>query len=196
MSAQPIVHITEDDYLKMERMSPFKNEYYRGNVYAMGGASFRHNKILSNLVGEVIPNLKNKKCSAYFNDLRIHVPDPPFYAYPDLIILCGKEEFSDEVKDTITNPTVIIEILSKSTEQYDKSVKFGFYRFARSFKEYFLIHQDKPLVECFLKMDDFNWLEGSVLGVDKKMNIQSIGLEISLSEIYNEVNFDTQFDIK
>jgi Uma2 family endonuclease len=190
MSLQSNLYITEEDYLKMERISPFKNEYYRGQIYAMAGATYRHSKIISNIVNQIIPKIKSSGCRAFFSDLRIHVPNPPFYAYPDIVILCSKPKFSDSSEDTIENPSVIIEVLSKSTENYDKSVKFGLYRFNRSFKEYILIHQDKPKVECFKKMDDFNWLQGEITGLSQKFELNSLNIEIALEEIYQEIEFD------
>ena len=190
MSAAPYLYITEEDYLKMERVSPFKNEYYRGQIHAMAGATYRHSKIVSNLVNQIIPRIKKSGCSAFFSDLRIHVPNPPFYAYPDMVILCGKPQFSDEVADTIENPTVIIEVLSKSTENYDKSVKFGLYRFNRSFKEYILVHQDTPKVECFKKIDDFNWLQGEISDINQSYKLDSLNIDIKLADIYEEIEFD------
>ncbi|MDX2190716.1 MAG: Uma2 family endonuclease [Bacteroidota bacterium] len=190
MSALPNVYITEQDYLEMERISPFKNEYYRGQVYAMAGATYRHSKIISNLVGQIYPKIKNTGCNAFFSDLRIHVPNPPFYAYPDIVILCNKPQFSDDAADTIENPTVIIEVLSKSTENYDKSVKFGLYRFNRSFKEYILIHQDSPKIEIFKKIDDFNWAQGESSDINRTITIDTLNIEIGLRDIYEEIEFE------
>lgn len=185
------IHITEQDFLEMERCSPYKHEYYRGEVFAMGGASFNHNIISSNIQSVVLPYLKNKKCNLYSNDLRIYVPNPPFFSYPDLVIICDEPEFVDEEFDTIKNPKIIIEILSPSTANYDREVKFGLYGFAPSFEEYILIHQDKPKVECFLKILGL-WQHWELEGIDQKLNINKIALDIPLKEIYEGVEFKTK----
>jgi len=195
MSAQPNIYIYEEDYLKMERTSPFKNEYYKGAMYALGGASFRYNVTISNLSTEISPFLQHKKYKPFFNDLRVYEPKFQFYAYPDMVILCDTPKFPDEVKDTILNPAVLIEVLSKSTEQYDKSVKLGMYRAARTFKEYILIYQDRPFIECFYKVDDFNWTQGGFKGLEAKIQIKTIDLDLNLANIYADINFDFQFDI-
>lgn len=197
MSAQPKVYFSEEDYLKMERSSPVKNEYYRGEIFCMGGASFNHNKIASNLQKHIHPHLSKKKhCNLFGNDLRTYIPNPPFYTYPDLLIICGEPQFADNVKDTITNPVVIIEILSESTANYDKSAKFGLYRFASSFSEYILIDQYKPSIECFLKMDEFNWLPGEIRNIESNLKINIINLEIPLREIYEGIEFNNIIDFR
>lgn len=182
------LYINEQDYLEMERKSPFKHEYYRGDIFAMSGASFVHNQINRNLNGILIPFLSGKSCSVFSNDLRTHIPNPPYFTYPDLVIICGKPDFLDNEFDTIKNPKVIIEILSPSTAKYDKEIKFGLYGFAESFEEYILVHQDEFKVENYLKIKD-SWQQWETKGEESKLKISSINLEIPFKKIYQDVAF-------
>ncbi|MFZ1525877.1 MAG: Uma2 family endonuclease, partial [Saprospiraceae bacterium] len=121
-------YFTPEQYLESERLALEKHEFYLGEIFAMSGASFRHNQIFKNTYGNLFNKLKGKPCQPYGSDLRIHIPNNSLYTYPDISIICGKPEMTDTVKDTITNPSVIIEILSKSTYDYDKGQKFTLYR--------------------------------------------------------------------
>ena len=190
MSVQPKIYITEADYLEAERSSPEKHEYYRGEIFAMSGTSYKHNLISSNLQDYIRPHLRNsKKCRIFTGDLRVYVPHPHYYTYPDLFIICGEPQFSDVVKDTITNPKVIIEILSESTANYDRNAKFGLYRFAASLTEYILVDQYSPKIEIFRKIDDFNWHLPHVLKMEDSLRIDSIELEIPVKDIYEDIEF-------
>lgn len=128
--------ITELEYLDAERVSFEKHEYYKGEIFAMSGASIPHNKIFSNLFGTLYSKSKGKPCQPYGSDLRIHIPLNSLYTYPDLSIICGEPETTDENFDSVINPTVIFEILSKSTRNYDLGQKFELYRQITTLREY------------------------------------------------------------
>ncbi|MDX2196852.1 MAG: Uma2 family endonuclease [Cytophagales bacterium] len=187
-SAQKI-HIAEQDYLEMERALPQKHEYYRGEIYTMGGESFRHTKIASNMHIYIGNFLRKKPYDIFFSDLRVHIPKAQFYSYPDLVIICGEPQYADNQFDTITNHKIIIEILSPSTEYNDKEVKFGLYTFSESFEEYILVHLSKPEIEVYHKVQG-SWLYDTNSGIDKELYINKIDCLIPFAEIYNGVIFD------
>src|SRR4051794_23804744 len=150
-------YYTEEDFLTIERMSKTKNEYYRGEIFAMSGASYQHNQIASALIGDIVPHLKGKECNIFGSDLRVHTQLKSFYTYPDAVIICGEPSFVDREFDTIINPSVLFEILSPSTEEYDRTIKFDFYKNIHSLKQYVLIDSQKMLVEVFTKGKDNVW---------------------------------------
>ncbi|HRG48514.1 MAG TPA: Uma2 family endonuclease [Leptospiraceae bacterium] len=129
---------TESEYLELERNADFKSEYYNGEIFAMAGASLIHNEIVANLISIFNQFLKDKPCDVYPSDLRLRVEKSGLYTYPDITIVCGKAELLDNQFDTLKNPTVLIEVLSDSTEKYDRGQKFSFYRKIPSLKEYSL----------------------------------------------------------
>jgi Uncharacterized protein conserved in cyanobacteria len=154
MSTQSKIRYTPEEYLALERASAYKSEYYDGEVFAMSGASRRHVLIVTNLVTQLATQLKKRACEVYSADMRLKIEITRAYTYPDVIVVCGEPQFSDKQKDTLINPTVIIEVLSESTQGYDRGGKFEQYRTLESFKEYLLISQDKPHVEHFVRQAD------------------------------------------
>ncbi|MDX1937191.1 MAG: Uma2 family endonuclease [Flavihumibacter sp.] len=181
--------IEPQQYLSEERKAVVKHEYYQGEVFVMSGASFNHNKIFSNLFIELGLLLKGKKCQPYGSDLRVHVKENSLYTYPDIVLICEDPLFTDDENDTITNPTVIIEILSKSTERYDRIEKFALYRSISGLKEYILVDSRKLRVEHYLKTDDNKWLLTEFSKVTEQLSFPSIGSAISLSAIYDGISF-------
>src|SRR5882672_2474509 len=144
-------YISPEQYLVMERASEVKHEYHKGEVYAMSGASPEHNDIAYNINRLVAPFLHGKGCKLYGSDFRIHIPENELFTYPDFSIVCGKTETPDIYTDNLTNPTVIIEILSPSTKDYDRGTKFSLYRSIKTLKEYILIDSTSILVELFIR---------------------------------------------
>lgn len=151
MSAQPQKHYTPEEYLELEREADYKSEYYQGEIFAMAGAGRYHNRIVENLSIEIGTFLKKKLCRTYSSDQRIHIPANGLYTYPDLLIVCGKDQLLDEKKDTILNPKAIVEVLSESTEAYDRGEKFHFYRSIPTLDEYILIDSRRIAAEVFQK---------------------------------------------
>lgn len=193
MGKPGIKYISQEEYLEFERLATEKHEYFDGEIFAMSGASILHNIIFRNTFGKIINKLKGKKCQPFGSDLRIHIPENTLYTYPDLSIICGEIETTDENFDTATNPKVIFEILSKSTRGYDKGDKFALYRKIKSFQEYILIDSRSVLVEKYVKNQDNSWQLTEYRSLDLSLKIESVGVELKLSDIYDGVKFDQIF---
>jgi Uma2 family endonuclease len=187
MGLPEIKYITEKEYLDAERLALDKHEYYKGEVFAMSGASIAHNKIFSNIFLDIGNKLKGKNCQPYGSVLRIHIPKNTLYTYPDISIICGDPETTDANFDTITNPSVIIEILSSSTRNYDKGEKFTLYREIDSLQEYILIDSERIMVEKFIRNSDNSWQLTEYKSMDKSFAITTLTIEIQLAAIYEGV---------
>lgn len=182
-------YISIEQYLVAERSSSSKHEYFSGEIFAMSGASFRHNKITTNLNRVILPHLASGDCEMFGSDLRVHIPENTLFTYPDSIIICGKPEFLDEHFDTVTNPSVIIEILSFSTKDYDRGTKFTLYRSIPSLKEYILIDSESVSIEIFSQSQLKTWSLEEFKSVDASFSIKAIGVNIRLSQIYSGLQF-------
>jgi Uma2 family endonuclease len=180
-------YITKEEYLETERVALIKHEYYQGEIFTRSGASLPHNIIFRNTFCTLYNKLKGKKCQPFSSDLRVHIPKNSLFTYPDITIICGTPETLDENFDTITNPSVIIEILSKSTRDYDKGQKFTMYRDISTLKEYILIDSEGIRVEKFTRNNDETWLFREYKSLEDTCDIDAIGEQIPLSEIYFEV---------
>ena len=189
MCALPKHYLTPEEYLAVEREAQTKSEYYRGEAFAMAGASFADTTISFNLLVSLAPQLKRGSCTARSSDLRVNVRATSFYAYPDIVVVCGQPQFEDRHRDTLLNPTAIFEILSRSTEGYDRGEKFAQYRMFESLTDYILVSQYRPLVEHFTRQPDESWLLKSYSGMDAILLVPSIGCELTLSEIYDKVEW-------
>jgi Uma2 family endonuclease len=182
-------YISAEEYLEMERVAKEKHEYYQGEVFAMSGASLKHNEIFSNLFGEIAYKLKGKSCKPYGSDLRIHIPKNTLYTYPDISIICGDPALTDDKFDTATNPTVIIELLSQSTRNYDKLEKFSLYRDIYSLQEYILVDSQKIHVEKHIRNADNSWQLTDYYQGEDTFLIASVNINICLKDIYADVSF-------
>ena len=189
MQQQQISYITQQEYLELERQSETKNEYWNGEIYAMAGASKRHTLIAANVIASLHSQLKGRPCSVHTGDLRVKVSPTGLYTYPDVVVLCGKPQYDDRVQDTVSNPTVIIEVLSKSTESYDRGVKFEHYRRLESLTDYLLVSQDTSCIEHRVRQPDDKWLLGIYQGLDSVVPVLSIGCELPLAEVYDKVEW-------
>jgi len=196
MTAQPKENnkITPTEYLKLERSSiDIKHEYFDGEIFAMVGAKRNHVRININLAGELRNNFKNNKssCEVWPNDMRVKIENG--YVYPDIAISCGDPEFEDNEFDTLTNPIIIIEILSNSTAAFDRGEKFNFYQGIPTLKEYILISQDKYRIEQYVRQEKKDtWEYRSLKSIDQTLKIESASCEIPLDEIYLNVSFQIQ----
>lgn len=189
MTAIPKKIISPIEYLEMERLATEKHEYYCGEIYAMSGASIPHNIIATNCTVTLGNKLKGKKCRPYGSDLRIHIPKNSLYTYPDISIICGKVETIDKQFDTATNATVIIEILSPSTRNYDKGEKFTLYRDIETLQEYIVVDSEKISVEKYIRNKDGSWQFTEYKSLDQMISLDSVSVELKLSEIYEDVEF-------
>lgn len=184
--------IPKDEYLRRERAAEFKSEYLHGEVFAMAGGSPNHSLIAANFVREAGNGLKTKPCSVFTSDLRIKVEATDLYTYPDASIVCGELQFDDESLDTIVNPAVIVEVLSESTEKYDRGRKAEHYRQIRSLKELVLIAQDQYHVERFMRQADGTWLFQEVKSLDQCITLDSIEIPLLMAELYRGVRFTSE----
>lgn len=188
MTSQPKPLITEESYLEQERRSRTKHEYYAGQVYAMAGASEQHNIIALNIAATLHAQLRGTACRAYPSDMRIKVVRTGLNTYPDFTLVCGQSQFSDPVKrDTIINPSVIIEILSPSTERYDRGMKFQHYRTIPSLQEYILVAQDRYQIERFIRHEHGEWVFSEAIGLEATMPIRLIQGSLALQDVYEQV---------
>ncbi len=197
--AQKVVLYTEEEYLTMERESLERHEYIDGYIYAMAGETDPHSIITINLAAEFRNQLKGRDCAALSPNMKVRSgPDPKFsrtlkgfFSYADLMVACGKRLYHDDYKDVLLNPTVIIEILSETTEAYDRGEKFRRYRqWIPTFTDYLLVSQTEPVVEYFRRDKSGFWvLIATVTELSETITIDSIGCELKVAEIYDRVEF-------
>jgi len=195
MQPQLRSHITPTEYLRLERQAETKSEYWDGQVYAMAGASEEHNLIVANLVMSLGFQVKGKPCKVYSNDMRVKVNAAGLYTYPDVIVVCGKAHFEDQYRDTLLNPTVLIEVLSPSTAAYDRGAKFEFFRMLESLSDYLLVAQDRPIIEHYVRQPDDKWLLSTYKGLDAVAHIGSIGCDVPLADVYDKVEWPESADV-
>lgn len=176
-----------EDYLRLERRASYKSEYIDGEIVAMSGGSPNHSRLKVALARAIDTQLLGKPCETLDSDMRVYV-DPKLYAYPDLSVVCPKGEFDADVGDNLLNPTVIFEVLSPSTEKFDRREKFRRYRRMPSLRQYVLISQDAPFVEVFTREGDM-WAFSDFAGLDATVHLAAIDCTISLADLYNRVEF-------
>jgi Uma2 family endonuclease len=184
--------LTPQEYLAKERKADFKSEYYRGEMFAMAGASEEHNSIVTNVVGELHPQLKQHDCKVYASDMRVKVDPTGLYTYPDVSVACEGREFEDEELDALLNPQVIFEVLSKSTEAYDRGPKFEQYRKLSSLSEYLLVSQDRCHVEHYEKQADGSWTLREFNDLQEVVVLRSIECKLTLADIYLKVRLPSK----
>ena len=179
---------TPEQYLEVERKADFKSEYLDGLITAMSGVSRAHNRIAGNMYRKISDQLENRPCEAFISDLRLRVSPTGLYTYPDVMVVCGEAEYLDDEVDTLLNPTMVVEVLSPTTESYDRGAKFAHYRQLASLKEYVLVAQNRMLVERFTRQGDI-WLPLVQTDPDDTLRLASIDCSVALREIYARVSF-------
>lgn len=189
--AQPPVRCTPEEYLRRERDASERHEFYHGEVFAMSGGTPQHSLIISNVNREIGNVLKGKSCRVYDCNLRIRIPRTAHYSYPDVSVICGPMQFDalDSRKETATNPTLLVEVLSPSTEAWDRGGKFESYQLIESLQEYVLVASDAARIEVFTRQPDGRWLYAATRGVEAVARLQSIGVELSHAEVYAGATF-------
>lgn len=189
MSALPKHRLTPEEYLAIERAAPFKSEFINGEMYAMAGASSKHALVTNNVGGELRNRLRGGRCRAFSGDLRVHVPDTGLYTYPDVSVVCGPPQFVSDQFDTLTNPTLIVEVLSPSTENYDRNTKFIHYQRLASLRDYLLVAQNQARVEHYARQEGNpnQWLLTVLTELSASVQLASLGIELPLAEIYDGV---------
>jgi Uma2 family endonuclease len=180
--------VTPEEYLERERQAETRSEYRKGEIVAMSGASFAHTIITSNIVSELHQQLKRGRGTVHAVDLRLGVQAGVFYTYSDVVVVCGNPEFADRREDIILNPIVLIEVLSKSTQEYDRGEKFASYRTIPSLKEYLTVDQYRVHVEQWSREPDGQWPSKQFHELNELIKLGSIGVELRVEEIYRKVN--------
>lgn len=191
MAANPERRYTLEEYLELDRTSEERLEFWDGEVFCMSGGSRSHDQIIINCIVKLSVRLDASKCRVFSADMRIKVPSAPPYRYGDLSALCGGAEF-DEVSgvDTLVNPQLIVEVLSPSTEAYDRGDKFTHYTSTPTLSEYLLVAQHRPHVTHLVRQDDGTWNHSQVNDLESSVYLTSLGCELPMSEIYRDVTFD------
>ena len=188
MSALPSPLMTAQEYLELERKAAFKSEFLNGEMFAMAGASFPHNRLVWNLIN-IFGGQLRPPCQGVPSDMRVFIPATGLYTYPDLVVVCGPPQFADDHVDTLLNPTLVAEILSPSTESYDRGRKFEHYSPIPSLSTYVLVASDRVHVDVYTRQPDQNWLRTSA-GAGQEIALSSIGCQVSLDDLYAGVELD------
>ncbi|HQX48329.1 MAG TPA: Uma2 family endonuclease [Planctomycetaceae bacterium] len=189
MSTVPKTRLTAEQYLAIERAAQFRSEFFRGEMFAMVGASRKHNLIAVSVASELHRQFKDRKCEVYQSDMRVKVNATGLYTYPDVVATCDEPRFEDDHVDTLVNPKVIVEVLSPSTELWDRGKKFEHYRNIPSLRECVLISQDHVLVEKFAINADGEWALRDYRTLEDVLVLDSISCQIKLSDIYARIEF-------
>ena len=191
MSTLTVTHVTPEEYLAAERLSETRSEYLDGGVFPMPGGSLNHNQITTNLILELGTQLRAGHCRVLGMDLKVRMPDSRKFFYPDVVVVCDEPQFHDDRKDVILNPVLVIEVLSKSTEAFDRGAKFGAYRTVESLMEYLLVAQDRPAVEQYVRNADGKWTLAEAAGLESSLMLPSINCTLSLNAVYDKVDFNS-----
>lgn len=178
--------MTPAEYLAFDRASPAKHEYWDGEVFAMSGGSREHSQLQANVSAALVNALRERPCIALTADMRVRIPASEKYVYPDGIVVCGEVLVEDDENDTLLNPTVLFEVLSDSTESFDRGRKFENYQSITALTDYVLVAQDRVRVEHFRRQADGSWLL-RILGPTDRLILESAGCEIAVEDIYHKV---------
>ncbi|WP_295391897.1 Uma2 family endonuclease [uncultured Thiodictyon sp.] len=187
MNTQPKPHLTPKDYLVWERQQETRHEYFDGEIYAMTGASREHNLVCLNIAASLHTQMRGKPCEVYNNDMRVKVSKTGMYTYPDIAAVCGEPQFEDAAVDTLLNPVVIIEVLSDSTEQYDRGAKFRHYRTVASLRHYLLVAQSECRVEHYVRESNNRWLLTEYREIDESIDLAALECRLRLGDMYERV---------
>lgn len=176
------------EYLTLERASDTRSEFREGEIVPMPGASRIHNLIVASILANIYNQIRKRNCEVYASDMRVKVTSGGNYTYPDIVIVCGTPQLEDEHLDTLLNPSVIVEVLSQSTESYDRGDKFEQYRSIDSLSDYILISQERFRVEHFIRQPDDFWLYRSYSALSEQVHIDSIDCILPLEEVYEKID--------
>lgn len=188
MSTLPKPRLTPEEYLEIERKAGYKSEYRDGEMFALAGARDAHNLIVMNVIGELRQHFRARPCRTYPSDMRVQVQSR-LYTYPDVVVVCGEPRFRDEQRDTLLNPTLIVEVLSKSTEACDRGQKSKHYRSLESLSDYLLIASEEIGTELFTRQPDGTWRLTEADRLDDSIEIPSIQCILRLADLYEKVEF-------
>jgi Uma2 family endonuclease len=187
LAQRKIEFFTPEEYLNFERKSDVRHEYIDGEIFEMAGTTRNHNRISTNVLRLLDNQLLERECNVYSSDMRVKITSTEKYTYPDVVAIYGEEQFEDETEDTLVNPQLIIEVLSKSTEAYDRGAKFEYYQTIESFREYVLITQEPFRVKQFVRKHENEWTYFEFRKPEDIVNLNSIDCQISLQDIYHKI---------
>lgn len=189
MSTQPKPYLTPEEYLALDRAAlEVRSEYHNGEIFAMTGATLAHSRIINNISGELRQRLKGSSCEAIGSELRLRTPTGLF-TYPDVVVICGQPELLDNWKDTLLSPSILFEVLSPSTEAYNRGEKARHYRTLPSLREYLFVASERIHVEHFIRQDEHHWLLSEHSALTDTVRLDAARCELPLSEIYDNVSF-------
>jgi Uma2 family endonuclease len=191
MSTLPETFLSEEQYLEIERAAELKSEYFDGRMFAMSGAREGHNLISGNVFSALRQQTRPRGCRVFMNDMRVRVSGR-MYTYPDVVVACGERKFLDGRRDTLLNPTLICEVLSASTERYDRGRKFRHYQTIPSLRQYVLVSTDQMSAEVFTRQSDDSWVLRRAEGAQDTVELESIACKLTVAEIYDDVEFDAE----
>lgn len=191
MATQPPSRLTPEQYLEIERKSEFKSEYYAGEMFAMSGGTLAHSAIAMSLGGSLATQLRGRPCRALSSDMRVLVSPTGLYTYPDVTVVCAEPQLLDSTRDTLLNPTLVVEVLSPSSEAYDRGRKFEHYRSIESLRQYLLVASDRVHLDLFTRQSGGQWLLTSASALEEKVELESIGCSLLVGDVYEKVEFET-----
>jgi len=191
MATAASAHISPEEYLERERKAEFKSEYFRGEVVAMAGGTYEHSLIIANLIGELHAALRRGNCRLSSTDVRLAIASSNLYTYPDVMVVCGDPVFAGNRRDTVCNPVLVIEVLSESTEAYDRGEKFQSYRSISSLMEYVMVAQDRTHLEQYTRQPDGRWLLTDHNDSASRIRFEAVGVDLQLSNVYEKVDFQS-----
>ncbi len=191
MSALPKIqpYFTIEEYFAHEERAEYRSEYYQGEIFAMAGSSLNHNQIVGNLYTALRQSV-DRSCRAFATDLRLFIKGDQFFTYPDVMVICGLLRFAPGRLDTVMNPVIIMEVLSPSTESYDRGKKFEFYRSISTLQEYILVDQNRFYVERYQRQVNNTWLLMTLDGPESVLRLPSIDVEMTMATIYEQVEWE------
>jgi len=187
--------VTSEEYLEYERASETKSEYFNGEIFAMAGATLEHNQITLNIASSLRTELRDRPCQAFTSDMRVKVGATGLYTYPDVVVACGDIQLEDYRRDTLLNPVLIVEVLSKSTAHYDRGEKFAQYRRLDTLQEYLLVSQDRCRVERFVRRGD-EWMLTEFNDLQGALSLESVGCTLRLADVYDRVEFPADVPLR
>lgn len=191
MSTLTVTHVTPEEYLAAERLSETRSEYLDGGVYPMTGGTANHIRIVSNIDTRLNIQFDDRPGDVFPIDMKVRLPDSRKFFYPDLVVVCGEVQYHDDRRDIILNPDLVIEVLSPSTEAFDRGAKFKAYQTIESLKEYLLVAQDRPFIEQFVRSKTGKWEYAAAIGLESSLVLPSIECTLNLAAVYKRVEFNS-----
>jgi Uma2 family endonuclease len=192
MTAQQHMYMTADEYLAFEETSSVKHEYFAGRIIALAGGNEAHSIISSNINAQLHSQLRQRPCTVYNSDMKVRAEQPRKYMYPDISVACGQPKYENTKRRVLLNPVIIIEVLSASTERFDRGIKFQWYRSIESVEEYVLVSQNAKYIDHYKRQSDNLWSLSSLGEGDELLQLTSIDCVLRIEDIYEKVNFDPE----